>query len=472
MSKTIVVQEQGYTKDKILSGDYNPSSPNYQIQSNFDKKQREAAKKAYNDFMYRCEKYREKAKKMARRIVNMEFDDWTPTDTAWFDKYSADGAQPCTMINKRNWNMNEWVEWVENDEPGLCAKWHHCVLPVLEFASLALAAIPVVGWAGALAVSMGLGLLDGALYVAEGDEELGGLIMFLSALPAVPSVVKKFPFVEEWGKAGAKKIAGKIVAGKTVSKLEQYQIKWLTTEASQKFIEIEVKKQLIKESVELGLRKEVIEGISKYTAKQQPFIIKFAKFTAPMVAAGYTYWQIYDAVAKTGVMGPKDLIRKLWKKEPDDKSEIKIGKFFRKVADADAELEEHETNWQLIKAMFKSSGSATDGELMVQAIKAGWTPYEKGKMLVPKKWRTQAYKEWVDDILSNEGLLKHFRSDGSDVDNELLLQWIYSNLQYDPASLDGYAIPEEYWTETMKEFLKKREEGNTEDEYKPPPTFD
>jgi len=467
MSKTIAVQEQSYVKDKILSGDYNPSSANYQVQSNFDKKQREAVKKAYNDFMYQCEKYREKAKKMARRIVNMEFDDWTPTDTAWYDKYSVEGAQPCTMINKRNWNMSEWIEWVENDEPGLCAKWHHCVLPVLEFASLALAAVPVVGWAGALAVSAGIGLLDGALYISEGNEELGGLVMFLSVLPVVPSVVKKFPFVKEWGKAGAKKIAAKIVAGKTVSKLEQYQIKWLTTEASQKFIEVEVKKQLIKESVALNLRKGVIEGIEQYTVKQQPFIIKFAKFTGPMVAAGYTYFQIYDAVAKTGVMGPKDLIRKLWKKEPDDKALIKVSKFFSKVADPDGELDDYETNWDFIRAMFKASGSGTDGELMVQAIKAGWTPYEEGKMLVPKKYRTRGYKKWVNEILSVEGLLKYFKSDGSEKDNELLLQWVFAHLDYTPAQLatggaDG--MPEEYHTETMKEFLKKREAGAIEDE--------
>ena len=419
-----------------------------------------------------CDIRKARALKLARKIVAMKFKNWTQSDTDFYNEWAN---QPvgypggCTRWTK---TMNEYVQHVEEGEPGFCADWKHCVLPVLEVAALALAFIPVVGWAGALAISMSIGFLDGALYIAEGDEEMGGLVLFLTALPAVPSVVKKFPFVKEWGKKGAKKMAAKIVSGKIPSKLEQYQFKALTSKVNQKFLEVEVKKQLIRESVELGLRKEVIEGIEKYTAKQQAFIIKFAKFTAPLVGAAYTYFEIYDAVAKSGVLGPKDLIRKLWKKEPDDKSTVKVGKFFRKLADHDAELSEHETNWDFIKAMFKSSGSATDGELMVQAIKDGWTPYEKGKMLVAKKWRTQAYKEWINDILTNEELLKYFMSDGSDKDNELLLQWVYSNLQYDTAFLVGKNVPEEYWTETMKEFLKKREEGDTEDEYKPPPTFD
>ena len=403
-----------------------------------------------------CKEYKKDAEEIADKIVGMKFENFTNWETNFYNKY-ATGGQPCSDT------MNEWIEWVEKGKPGFCAEWHHCVLPVLEVAALALAFIPVVGWAGALAISMGIGFLDGALYISEGDEEMGGLVLFLTVLPAVPSVVKKFPFVKEWGKAGAKKMAGKIVAGKIPSKLEQYQLKALTTEASQKFLEVEVKKQLIKESVELGVRKEVIEGISKYTAKQQPFIIKFAKFTAPMVAAGYTYFQIYEAVAKTGVMGPKDLIRKLWKKEPDDKALIKVSKFFRKVADPNNELGEFEDNWDFIRAMFKSSGSGTDGELMVQAIKAGWTPYEKGKMLVPKKYRTRRYKKWVNEILSIEKLQKYFKSDGSDKDNELLLQWVFANIEYDLESNLTKDIPEEYYTETMKEFLKKRGEGTTTD---------
>jgi hypothetical protein len=44
------IQEQSYSKDKWLSGDNNPSSPNYQIQTNFDKKQAKALKKGLKDF--------------------------------------------------------------------------------------------------------------------------------------------------------------------------------------------------------------------------------------------------------------------------------------------------------------------------------------------------------------------------------------------------------------------------------------
>jgi hypothetical protein len=395
-----------------------------------------------------CKSYKKTAEKLADKIVNMEFEDWNNWHTNFYNKY-ATGNQPCSDT------MNEWIEWVEKGKPGFCADWHHCVIPVLEVAALALAAIPVVGWAGAIGISMGLGLLDGALYVYEGDEEIGGLIMFLSVLPAVPSVVKKFPFVKKWGKEGAEKMAGKIVAGKIPSKLEQYQLKALTTESAQKFLEVEVKKQLIRESVELGVRKEVIEGIGKYTAKQQAFIIKFAKFTAPMVAAGYTYIQIYDAIAKSGVRGPKKLIEKLWGIDPDEKARIIVGDFFNKVIYGDdAEPLPYETNWDFIKGMFNSSGSAKDGELMVQAIKGGWNPYEDGKGVVPKKYRTKGYNEMVKTVLSDEELIDWFMSDGSETDNNLLLLWIFDNPDYAP----GNPIDEKYHTETRKKTLEKEKE--------------
>jgi len=399
-----------------------------------------------------CKEYKKNAEKLADKIVNMEFGDWTNSHTDFYNKY-ATGDQPCSD------NMNEWIEWVEKGKPGFCAEWHHCVLPVLEVASLALAFIPVIGWAGALAISMGIGFLDGALYISEGDKEMGGLVMFLTVLPAVPSVVKKFPFVKEWGKAGAKKMAGKIVSGKIPSKLEQYQLKALTSESAQKFLEIEVKKQLIREGGDLGLRKGVIEGIEKYTTKQQAFIIKFAKFTAPLVAGAYTYLQIYEAVAKSGMLGPKDLIEKKWGIDPDEKAEITVSNFFKKYA-TNGKFKEDEnikTKWDLVKFKFNSSGSAKDGELMVQAIKSGWNPFKEGKGVVPKKYRTNGYKEWVNNILSNEKLVKHFGSDGSETDNNLLLSLIFEK-----DFVYGKAVPEEYQTETYKKNKQKDKEDDKE----------
>ena len=405
-----------------------------------------------------CKEYKKNAEKLADKIVNMEFDDWTDSHTDFYNKY-ATGGQPCSD------NMNEWIGWVEKGKPGFCAEWHHCVLPVLEVAALALAFVPVIGWAGALAISMGIGFLDGALYISEGDKEMGGLVIFLTVLPAVPSVVKKFPFVKEWGEAGAKKMAEKIVAGEIPSRLEQYQLKALTTESSQKFLEVEVKKQLIKESVELGLRKEVIEGIEKYTAKQQAFIIKFAKFTAPLVAGAYTYFQIYEAVAKSGMLGPKDLIEKKWGIDPDEKVEITVSNFFSKyVTKGEFKVDENiKTKWDLVKFKFNSSGSAKDGELMVQAIKSGWNPFEEGKGVVPKKYRTNGYKVWVKNIITNEKLIKWFNSDGSETDTRLLLGLLFEN----PGFTIGSRIPKEYQTETYKKNLEKRladEKKNTNKE--------
>jgi len=455
--------------------------------------------KAYN----KCEKYRTRAEKIARKIVNEEWEKFTDADLTFYNKHK-DSAVHCNWASSKT--VDEYIHWIAGGEKGICDNPWHCILPVAAMGALFLSG--PLGWWGAFGLSMGLEAIDAKMYWDEGDKETAGLFMGLALLPGVGKVVKKFPFLKQWVKGSPTYV--KFVNGEAVSVLEFYQIQslkankiWIEKEvlshlaekAAKESIELagqKVTKETLEAAMEKGyleiavdgithkITKEMFEGLTQagvkklylYTAKQQSKLIKFIDEAMPYIIAGWGYFEIYAAVAKTGLFGPKALIEKLWGIDPDDKSEIKIGKFLRKVADADAELEEHETNWDFIKAMFKSSGSATDGELMVQAIKDGWTPYEKGKMLVPKKWRTQAYKEWINDILTNEELLKYFMSDGSDVDNELLLQWVYSNLQYDTAFLVGKNLPEEYWTETMKEFLKKREEGSTEDEYKPPPTFD
>ena len=111
----------------------------------------------------------------------------------------------------------------------------------------------------------------------------------------------------------------------------------------------------------------------------------------------------------------------------------------------------------MVKFKFNSSGSAKDGELMVQAIKSGWNPFKEGKGVVPKKYRTNGYKEWVNNILSNEKLVKHFGSDGSETDNNLLLSLIFEK-----DFVYGKAVPEEYQTETYKKNKQKDKEDDKE----------
>ena len=96
---------------------------------------------------------------------------------------------------------------------------------------------------------------------------------------------------------------------------------------------------------------------------------------------------------------------------------------------------------------------------MVQAIKAGWNPLqipEQGNYtLVPKKYRTEGYNKWVNDIINNQELIEAFMSDGSEEDNELLLRLLIEEPDWDP---ELAIIPEEYRTTTFKEWLAREKE--------------
>ena len=417
---------------------------------------------------------------VARKIVSEKWETWTIgnsscgssigadfsscSDQQFYEKYHL-GIEDLPAPGK-NWKyhvaVKQGVDWkirhIEEGEPGWCAKWWHCVLPIIEIGVLF---IPFIGWGLALGLSMTVGLADALLYYNEGDDQTAGLVAFLTILPGVPGIVKKFPFVKSWGKTGAKKMAGKIIAGENITLLEKYQLKALTTDSAEKFIKKEVTDQLAEQAVKQGakdvgveLTEDMVKNILKYTKPQQKFLIKFAKQAAPYVAAGVAYTVIYNKIAKSGAMGPKKLIERLWGIDVDDTSEVKITKFFQKVSDPESEIDDNiKTKWDYIKFIFNSSGSAKDGELMVQAIKNGWNPYKEGKSVVPKKYRTEGYREWVNNILSNEALLTWFGSDGSDEDNYLLLGLIFEDPGFNPGTT---AVPEKYRTETYKKNLEKR----------------
>ena len=436
-----------------------------------------------------CDACRAKALRLARKIVALDFENWTESDTEFYYE-NEEGL--CCEWKEISDGMPGMIQHVEEGEPGWCENWLHCVLPVIE---VGLLFIPGIGWGLALGLSMTVGLIDAALYYSEGEEETAGLVAFLTILPGVPSVVKKFPFVKAWAKQGTKKIAGKMISGEGLSLLERYQIKALSTESAQEFLELEVKqhmrelasKEFFGEAVEIGgkkitnemidnaiekgylkitidgiestLSKEMVEALTKsgkYTAIQQSKLISFGKTATPFILAGYGYMKIMEEMAKSGIRGPKKLIEKLWGIDPDDKAEIKISNFFRKVATGgEAEIDENiKTQWDYIKLMFNSSSSAKDNELMVQAIKKGWNPFEEDKTLVPKKYRTKGYKEWVNEILSNEKMLEWFVSDGSDEDNDLLLRLVFENPSFD----NFESVPEKYQTDSYKEKKEQRRE--------------
>jgi hypothetical protein len=474
VSQTIDIQEQGMAGG-MAGNDYRANPQN--------------AGSSY-DGPGPCDVYKRDARAMARKIVAMDFEGWTVADTEFYEKYENEGV--CGfglgLIGK---NMNEWIEWAADGEPGNCDNPWHCILPVLAVGALFISG--PVGW-GAYGSYLGLGLsitieaVDAAIYWNEDEKQTAGLVLGLSLLPVLGKVVKKFPFVKEWGKAGSK-VQLKFINGEAISVLENYQLKALKN--SKTFIDKEIldyaAEKAARESIELAgqkVTKETLENAMKkgymevtvdgvthkitkdmfngltqvgtnkvliYTAKQQSKLITFGKAVLPYIIAGVSYMKIYDEVGKTGLFGPKDLIRSLWGIEPRDKARIKSIKFFAKVVDKDAVLPEYETNWEFIKTMFNADGSSGDGELMVQAIKAGWNPFEEGKGLVPKKYRTDGYKVWVENILSNKELVDWFDSDGSQEDSDLLLLWAFDNPDFE----SGMAIDEKYHTKTRK---KRHEE--------------
>ena len=431
-----------------------------------------------------CKACNKKALRLARKIVALDFEGWTEGDTKFY--YKNEKKLCCSAVNG---GMPTLIKHVEDGEPGWCDNWLHCVLPIIE---IGLLFVPGIGWAVALGLSMTVGLIDAAIYYSEGEEETAGLVAFLTILPGVPGVVKKFPFVKSWAKQGTKKISEKLITGEGLSMLERYQLKSLSTESAQKFLELEVKqhirdlasKEFFGEAVEIGgkkitkemidnavekgylemtiggtkskLSKELVTALTKskkFTAIQQLKLIKFIKQVTPFLLAGMGYFKIMDEVAKSGARGPKKLIEKLWGYDLDDTSERKINNFFQKVADPESEINNDiKTKWDFIKFIFNSSGSAKDGELMVQAVKSGWNPFEEGKGVVPKKYRTNGYKVWVKNIITNEKLLKWFNSDGSETDTRLLLGLLFEN----PGFTIGSRIPKEYQTETYKKNLEKR----------------
>ena len=440
----------------------------------------------------KCDACKNKALRLARKIVAMDFEGWTEADTEFY--YENERTLCCSVIL---YGMPGMIEHVEDGEPGWCDDWWHCILPVAAVGALFLSG--PLGWWGAFGLSLGIESIDAALYYNEGNEEMAGLVLGLAVLPGVGKVVKKFPFLKQWGKAGSKTQL-KLINGESVSVLEYYQLKaleanktWIEKEVKEHFLEIAAKEQIdfagkkiTRETMEEAMKKgylevtvdgvtrqvskETVEGLTKsglYTAKQQSNLIKFGKAAVPYIIAGTAYLKIYDEMAKLGIMGPKDLIEKKWGLDPDERpAEAIVSTFFMKLKHPelrDIEIP-NQTYWNVIKTLFHSSGSHKDGELMVQAIRNGWNPLQlEGHgdyTIVPKKYRTRLYNEWVDSIVNNEELIKAFKSDGSEEDNNLLLRLILEQGEWDP---ENSPVPEEYRTATFKEYYKGLKDKEEED---------
>ena len=497
MKKTIILKESELIeliestindmKEQTIKGGYYDGMSVSQL-NDYAKTQKNIGSARNSEEMSYIKSWKAKRDSIARKIVNGKWETWTIgksscgssigvdfsscSDEQFYNKYHL-GIKDFSASGK-NWKYHvansrgvDWkIQHLEDGEPGFCDKWWHCVLPIIEIGVLF---IPFIGWGVALGLSMAVGLTDALLYYNEGDDQTAGLVAFLTILPGVPGIVKKFPFVKSWGQTGAKKIAGKIIAGENITLLQKYQLKALTTESAEKFIKKEMTDQLAEQAVKQGakdvgveLTEDMVKNILKYTKPQQKFLIKFAKQAAPFVAAGVAYTVIYNKIAKSGAMGPKKLIERRWGVDLDAKSELTISKFFLQLAGLDVS-DMPSTKWEVIKALFRSDSSSVDGEKMVQAIKAGWNPLmlpEQGDLIVvPKKYRTTEYKEFVNEVLDNETITTAFMSDGSDKDNNLLLLFIIENKDWEGLSL----VPEQYRTETYKKQLETDKTKEVED---------
>ena len=76
-----------------------------------------------------CSEYRKKAERLAQQIVDMDFKNWTEDDTWFYNAYRTEGVS-CNWSGSKS--MDEYIQWIMEGRPGVCDKWWHCVLPVIE----------------------------------------------------------------------------------------------------------------------------------------------------------------------------------------------------------------------------------------------------------------------------------------------------------------------------------------------------
>tara|TARA_Y100001937_G_scaffold72208_1_gene98211 strand:- start:1650 stop:3326 length:1677 start_codon:yes stop_codon:yes gene_type:complete len=260
--------------------------------------------------------------------------------------------------------FNSAAEWIASIDWNDVA---HVALPIIEIGLwLATPICPVCPFLAA-----GVGMADAAIYAKEGDYATGGLVAVLSLLPGVGAVVKKIPGVKVLGQKGMKTLANKL------TKMSKGQKVPLTN--TEKTVVAALKDPAIQRGIKPAITAQAKKNSAKVVANKnlmQKFGPKFGntmKDLATMGVVGYGGYKGGQAYAESGAAGPKALLKA--KGFPTDKE-----------------------SWNQIKQMFGASGSSKDGELLVQAIKAGWEPGSE----VPEEFRTETYVNNMTASLDNE----------------------------------------------------------------------
>jgi len=228
----------------------------------------------------------------------------------------------------------------------------HDVLFVIEIAT---AFIPIVGpW-----ISAGVAMVDAGIYASEGDYETAGLYAFLTLIPAIGPIAKKIggPVLKKiGGKAGMKKIAGKIDKS---GKLKPGQK--LTTDEIEVLKSLKNNEAFVKKEVDLYV-KQTSATLAKSTTKAsiKPALVELAKTGAVYGTASVAYAEVYKKTADSGALGTVEYIKtKGYTKE----------------------------QWPSLKSAFGSDGTEKQNEMIIKAMKVGWEP----GTVVPKEFQTKTY---------------------------------------------------------------------------------
>jgi len=203
-------------------------------------------------------------------------------------------------------------------------------------------------FSGYTEVAMAIGLLDAAMYKAEGDEYMAGLCVVIEMVPVLGPA---FMGTVKWTKAEAKVLTGKLT-GKSSGTLTTRELKIINhaTENSARY------SKPILNSMRASLQSGKVGSTSarkKILAKLQKVAGSTTGKIAITLAQYATVIEFYDALAEA----------KGWKRE---------GVEFKDV-----------------KSWFLSDGSSKDNLLLAKCLESGWSPNQ----VVPVKFQTETYKQ-------------------------------------------------------------------------------
>jgi len=204
-------------------------------------------------------------------------------------------------------------------------------------------------------VAMAIGLIDAAMYKADGDEYMAGLCVVIEM---VPYIGKPLGLAFRWTKAEAKVLIAKLT-GRSSGKLTARELKIINHAAENSGRYSKPILQNMKASLQSGkvgstsARKKILAKLEKFAAsKTGQIAITLAQYA--------TVIQFYDALAEANG----------WKR---------AGVEFKDV-----------------KSWFLSDGSTRDNLLLGKCLESGWEPGED----VPPKYQTETYKQDLAQIKS------------------------------------------------------------------------